>query len=63
MSNTVKIVGLLILIVLAVIFGPLLTIWALNVLFPILAIEYTLSTWLAVILLGMFLRSNVSVNK
>lgn len=42
-------------LILGVIFGPLLTIWALNVLFPILAIPFTLKTWFATILFcGMF---------
>jgi hypothetical protein len=36
---------------LAVAFGPLVTIWAVNTLFPLLAIPYTWETWLAVILL------------
>lgn len=38
-------------VILVAIFGPLLTIWALNALFPVLAIPYTWETWLAVILL------------
>ena len=32
--------------------GPLLTIWSMNVLFPALAIPYSLETWAAVIILG-----------
>ena len=32
--------------------GPLLTIWSLNVLFPILAIKYSLESWLAIVILG-----------
>jgi hypothetical protein len=46
-----------------VIFGPLVTIWSLNTLFPALAIAYTFETWCAVILLGAFLRANVTVKK
>ena len=61
--NTFKIVGIVALIILLVIIGPFLTIWALNTLFPALAIAYTLETWAAVILLSMALRSNVKVNK
>ena len=56
------IIGLIILIAL-VIAGPLITIWAANTLFPVLAIEFNLSTWAAVILLGAFLRANVSVKR
>ena len=55
--------GVIVLVGLLVIVGPLLTIWALNTLFPVLAIQYTFDTWLAVVLLGMFLRGNVSVKK
>ena len=39
------------LIVAVIAVGPLLTIWALNTLFPVLAIPYTLETWAAVILI------------
>jgi uncharacterized RDD family membrane protein YckC len=35
------------LIIVAVVFGPLLGIWSLNTLFPVLAISYSLSTWAA----------------
>ena len=50
-------------IALLLILGPLATIWALNTLFPVLAIEYTFYTWLATILVGMFLRGTVTVSK
>ena len=40
------------LIVIIVIVGPLLSIWALNTLFPVLAISYTIQTWAAVALFG-----------
>jgi hypothetical protein len=40
-------------IVLAVaVLVPFATIWSLNTLFPILAIPFTLDTWLAAIILG-----------
>ena len=32
--------------------GPLLSIWALNTLFPVLTIPYTLETWAAMALVG-----------
>jgi hypothetical protein len=44
-------VGIVIVIALVAI-GPLLTIWSLNVLFPMLAIKYSLESWLAVVILG-----------
>ena len=56
------ILGLIIIIGLIAI-GPLLTIWAANTLFPALAIEYSISTWAAVIVLGAFLRANVTVKR
>lgn len=63
MSDLIKIVLLIAFIVLLIVVGPLLTIWALNTLFPVLAIPYTVWTWLAVIFLGGFLRANVNINK
>ena len=54
---------LLVFALLLLIFGPLLTIWAANTLFPVLNIPYTIETWFATILLGLFLRANVSVKK
>ena len=52
---------LIVLIVALIIVGPLATIWALNTLFPALAIPYDFFTWLAVIVLGSALRANVNV--
>ena len=63
MSNVVKIILGIVLIVILVAAGPLLVIWALNTVFPVLAIEYTFWTWLAVLILGTFLRANVSVKR
>ena len=63
MSNTLKITGILLLFVLILAVGPLLTVWALNTLFPVLAIPYNFWTWLAVIILGMAIRSNVNIKK
>lgn len=53
----------LVFIIVLVAIGPLLTIWAANTLFPALAIPYTFETWCAVVLLGAFLRANISVKK
>ena len=55
---------LIVLVVACFIFlGPLLTIWALNTLFPGLHIDYGIAEWFAVIVLGAALRANVTVNK
>lgn len=40
------------LILLAVVLGPIATIWALNTLFPVLAIPTTFDTWCATVILG-----------
>ena len=50
----------LVLIVIIVIVGPLASIWALNTLFPVLAIPYTLETWAAMLLVGGMFRSSFS---
>ena len=42
----------LVLLVAVIAVGPLLSIWALNTLFPVLAIPYTLETWAAMALIG-----------
>lgn len=60
-------IGMIVLAVLLaialVILGPLLVIWAMNTLFPQLAISYDVWTWSAVVILGLFLRANVTVKR
>ena len=48
----------LVLVVIVLIAGPLLSIWALNTLFPVLAIPYTLETWAAMLLVGGMFRGS-----
>jgi hypothetical protein len=48
------------LVVTVIIAGPLLSIWALNTLFPVLAIPYTIETWAAVILIAVMPRVRFS---
>ena len=55
--NQFLIVGILIV---GLVFGPLATIWALNTLFPTLAIPFTLETWASVVIIGGVLKSRVS---
>jgi hypothetical protein len=58
MSN---LTGVLILVIIVVILGPIATIWSLNTLFPVLAIPYTLETWFAtVIIAGIFRGDGIS---
>ena len=47
-----------------VILGPWVVIWAWNTLFgSVLAIPYTFWTWLAVLIIGVFIRGDVKVTK
>jgi len=56
--------GIWILIMIGVIvFGPFITIWSLNTLFPVLNIPYTIDTWVAIVFMGMFFKGNVVVKK
>jgi len=57
------ILGVVALVILLLIFGPLLTIWSLNTLFPALAIPYTMETWAAIVLMGMWVRGTVDFRK
>jgi uncharacterized membrane protein YedE/YeeE len=56
MSDTAKLIFWVLIIVAIVIVGPLLSIWALNTLFPVLSIPYTFDTWLAMLLIGGVFR-------
>ena len=46
-TSILKLILGIALITAAIVFGPLLGIWSLNTLFPVLAIPYTLETWAA----------------
>lgn len=46
----------------SVIVCPLLAIWALNTLFPVLAIPLTLESWVSVLIIGVLVRSITGVN-
>lgn len=52
---------LIILVIATAIAGPIATIWALNTLFPVLQIDYNFQTWVAVMLLGVFIRADIPV--
>ena len=58
-----KILFAVVLIVFLIAIGPILTIWALNTLFPVLAIPFDVYTWAAVVILGVFMRGEVSAKK
>ena len=59
-----KIILVIALIIALLVIGPFLIIWSWNVLFgTALTIAYTFDTWCAVVLLGAFLRANVTVKR
>lgn len=62
-KDIITIIAVLALALLAVIFGPLATIWAVNTLFPLVAIPYNFYSWLAVVVINLTLRSSVSFKK
>jgi hypothetical protein len=62
----VKEIGIVIAVVAVIavlLVAPFVTIWALNTLFPVLAIPYTLETWFAVVVLGGVFKTSVSMKK
>jgi ribosomal protein RSM22 (predicted rRNA methylase) len=63
MNKVIGLLGIIFLVVVLVAIGPVVTIWAINTLFPSLAIAYSLETWVAVVIIGAFLRANVSIKK
>jgi len=56
--DVIKVVGLLAFIIFLVVIGPVLVLWSLNTIFPVLAIPYTLETWCATVLIGIFIRGD-----
>ena len=62
MSDFLKI-GLVLALIALVILGPWTVVWSLNTLFPALNIPYTFWTWLAVLVLGGAVKSNMNVSK
>ena len=49
---------MIVLFVAYLLFGPFLSIWALNTLFPALAIPYAFKTWLAILAFGFLIKGN-----
>ena len=61
--NYIKLIFWIVVICALVVVGPLLTLWALNTLFPALAIPYDIYTWFAVIILAGVFKSTAKVSK
>jgi hypothetical protein len=60
----IKIILAVALILFLLIIGPFLVLWSWNVLFgAALLIPYTFETWCATVLIGTFLRANVTVKR
>jgi hypothetical protein len=63
MSKLLGVVGIIALVVTLIVAGPLLLVWALNTLFPVLAIPYTIWTWLAALIIGATVSPTVKVKR
>jgi uncharacterized protein YqhQ len=63
MKNFIMLVMIAALIMFLVVAGPLAIIWALNVLFPVLAIPYNVWTWLAALILSTVVKTSVKLKK
>ena len=63
MKSLLTIIAFAALILILVVAGPLLVIWALNTLFPVLAIPYTVWTWLAALILGAAVGPNIKYKR
>ena len=62
-KNTLVVLAVIALVIVLVLAGPLLIIWALNTLFPALAIPYTIWTWLAALIMGAVMSPTVRIKK
>jgi uncharacterized membrane-anchored protein len=60
MNHDSKLILLGALLIALIVLGPLFTIWALNTLFPALAIPYTFETWLAAIIVGGVFKTTIT---
>ena len=63
MSDAIKVVLFIAFIAVIIIFGPLITIWSLNTLFPVLAIPTNMGTWFATLWIFGFFATKVKGNK
>lgn len=54
---------IIVLLVIGFVVSPLALIWAINTLFPVLAIEYSFTNWVAVLVVIAVTRSNVGFKK
>ena len=59
-DNSAVYVFVVLLVIGIVILVPFALIWALNVLFPVLAIPYTIETWLATVVLSGVFKTTIT---
>lgn len=57
------IIGSVVLMIATLVFGPVLLIWALNTLFPVLAIPLTWATYFAAFVIVWFVRGGVTFTR
>jgi hypothetical protein len=63
-KNTFIVLVVAALLIVLVVAGPVLVLWSWNTLFGSLyAIPYTVWTWLAVLIIGVFIRGDVKITK
>ena len=63
MNKGLVVIGVIIFAVMVVIGAPIALIWAINTLFPAVAIPYTLETWLAAFIIPAAFKTEVSFKK
>jgi hypothetical protein len=63
-KNTFLVLVVAALLIVLIVAGPVLVLWSWNTLFGSLyAIPYTVWTWLAVLIIGVFIRGDVKITK
>ena len=63
MKTSIMVVLAVIAVIALIIVGPLIVIWSMNTLFPVLAVPYDIWTWLATVFLFAAVRANVTVKR
>ena len=51
--------AIVLLVIVMIVMGPLLMIWALNTLFPVLNIAYSFETWISIVILAGLSRTKL----
>lgn len=59
-DNSAAYIFVVLLVVALLVLAPFAVIWALNTLFPVLAISYTFETWLATVVLSGVFKTTVT---